>query len=490
MDVSVRAFLRLLLPRLPLIVKTAILNALSLSQNSSKQNLRTEVVVTLLRDITSERRSIGFMQKITTKDPGIKGSTLVAKVTIPPPQDQNGPKDAVCSAIKYLGDGAESYIEPEITSIDAEWTGYRPGVLPSETRPEMPENEHYKLLMENVSSATTVLYFHGGAYYLMDPATVRDTTARLARMTGGRCYSVRYRLAPQNPFPAQLLDALVAYLSLLSPPPGAYHEPVSAKSIVFAGESAGGNLSLALLQLLLTLQRMGTHTIRFHGADVPVQLPAGVAVNSPWVDITRSLPSNINNAHYDYLEPLGHTGLSNTEPLPDAFWPTSPPRADIFCNASIMLHPLVSPMQVRPEQWKGMPPVWMCMGNEALEDETTILARRMHQGGGVVNLIGYEGMPHCFAMLFAASPMGKDCFQRWSRFCIDAVKDSQPDTSNAIRVKAFSNPLQFEEVAFESLCALTDEEVADITSSMQKHFLGREEELVRRWSQQDSKAKL
>lgn len=493
MEVSPRVLLRLLFPRLPLIIKTAILNALSWSRNSSKQDLKTEVAVTLLRDITSARRSISFIQRFTTRDPGIKGPVLVAKVAVPPPpppQDEQGPQDAVRRAIQELGDGSETYTAPDIIAVEAEWTAYREGISPNEPRPDLPEQEHYKLLMENVSSPVTILYFHGGAYYLMDPATIRDTTTRLARMTGGRCYSVRYRLAPQNPFPGQLVDALVAYLSLLSPPPGAFHEPVPAKNIVFAGESAGGNLSIALLQLLLTLQRIGTNTIKFHDGDVPVQLPAGVAVSSPWVDITRSLPSNINNANYDYLEPLGHTGLSNTEPLPDALWPACPPRADIFCNASIMLHPLVSPVQACAELWRGMPPVWMCVGNEALEDEATILARRMHQGGGVVNLVRYEGMPHCFAMIFSASPMGKDCFKRWSRFCTDVVNGSQPGSSKTIWVKAFSNPLQSEELDLEALHTLTDQEVAEITSNMQTHFLKREEELLKTWRQQEAKAKL
>ncbi|EXJ82924.1 hypothetical protein A1O3_06740 [Capronia epimyces CBS 606.96] len=490
MDISPRALLRLLFPRLPLIFKTALLNALSLSPNSSKQDLKTEVVVRLLRDIISARRSVGFMQKYTTKDPGIKGPVVVSKVTVPPPPDQNGPRDAVCSAIKELGDGTETYMVPETAAVEAEWTGYRANVSPSEPRPDLPEEEHYALLSENVSSSLTILYFHGGAYYLMDPASVRDTTTRLARLTGGRCYSVRYRLAPQNPFPAQLLDALVAYLSLLSPPPGAFHEPVLAKDIVFAGESAGGNLSLALLQLLLTLRRTGTETIKFHGADVPVQLPAGVAVNSPWVDITRSLPSNINNAFYDYLEPLAPTGLSNTEPLPDPFWPTSPPRADIFCNASMMVHPLASPVQANSELWIGGPPVWICVGNETLEDEATVLARRMHQGGVPLSLVGYEGMPHCFAMIFPTSPTGKDCFERWGKFCSDVVKGTQLGSSKAGWVKAFSNPLHLEEVDVQNLTSLSDQDVTEITGSMRKHFLIREEELVRKWSEPKARAKL
>ena len=73
---------------------------------------------------------------------------------------------------------------------------------------------------------------------------------------------------PQTQFPGQLLDAFVAYLYLLSPPEGAFHKPVPASNIVFAGDSAGGNLSFSLLLCLLTLNNMGIETVRFHGKDV------------------------------------------------------------------------------------------------------------------------------------------------------------------------------------------------------------------------------
>ena len=186
--------------------------------------------------------------------------------------------------------------------------------------------------MAGVSNKATVLYFHGGAYFLMDPCSHRAPVANLAKLTGGRCFSVRYRLAPQSAFPAQLLDALIAYLSLLSPPEGSFHEPVSAKHIVFAGDSAGGNLSLALVQLLMTLQRMGVPSIKFHGKEVPVELPGGITTHSPWTDIARSLPSLYRNAHFDYIDPPEADGTTLNEPIPDEFWPTKPPRAEIFCT--------------------------------------------------------------------------------------------------------------------------------------------------------------
>ena len=56
--------------------------------------------------------------------------------------------------------------------------------------------------------------------------------------------------APQYPFPCAIQDILAAYLYLTHPPPDAPHKPVKPEHIVIAGDSAGGGLVLALLQIL------------------------------------------------------------------------------------------------------------------------------------------------------------------------------------------------------------------------------------------------
>ena len=134
------------------------------------------------------------------------------------------------------GEGNHLAMTPELVGVEAEWTGYRAGVDAKDPLPDISEKGVYDEMMKEVTHPATVLYLHGGGYYLMDPSTHRRTTKRLARMTGGRCYSVRYRLSPQEVFPAALLDAFVSYLTLLYPPPGAYHEPVKAEHIVVSGD--------------------------------------------------------------------------------------------------------------------------------------------------------------------------------------------------------------------------------------------------------------
>lgn len=122
---------------------------------------------------------------------------------------------------------------------------------------------------------------HGGAYYWGSINTHRYTIWRHARKMHGRCFAINYRKAPQYPFPCAIQDCLAAYLYLVNPPPGAPHLPVDPKSIVLAGDSAGGGLCLALLQIL---------------RDTPgLKLPAGAVLLSPWSDLTHSFPSILQN---------------------------------------------------------------------------------------------------------------------------------------------------------------------------------------------------
>jgi acetyl esterase/lipase len=257
----------------------------------------------------------------------------------------------------------------------------------------------------------------------MDPSTHRWTTSALAQHTYGRCFSVRYRLAPQYPFPSALLDALIAYLALLSPPPGSFHEPIPPSKIIIAGDSSGANLAASLLQLLLTLPRIGISHICFHDRDVDITASsAGLALTSPWLDISRSLPSVIRNSRYDIIAPPSEN-LSIPHPNfpPDSIWPTAPPRVETYCEATMVDHPLVSPLATHKYLWDGAPPVYLSVGWESLLDEAEVFARRVYAAGGTVGFDGYEGMPHCFSMI-PWNRAGRSAFANWAAFCKQAVR--------------------------------------------------------------------
>lgn len=249
MDADRAKMLLTLVHKLPLIARVALLHLLHMSPSSKYVDLRTELTVAVLRSfLTSDKpMSISATQKLLNRDPGVKGRIWVAAYIAPVPPEPSI-RDALISAVEALrkptgGDQGgtppaplKDFHWPDLAPVEAEWTGYRAGATPNSRLPPITEADKYAEMMKEVKTPTTILYFHGGAYFLMDPATHRPTTKKLAKLTGGRCYSVRYRLAPQHPFPSALLDALQSYLALLYPPEGAFHDAVKPEHIVFAGD--------------------------------------------------------------------------------------------------------------------------------------------------------------------------------------------------------------------------------------------------------------
>ena len=461
---SPTAIARMMLPKVPLLFSTAIYHSLWLSDTSSKWDLKTELIVKLIRSFLSGKpRPLGAQQAASLRDPGIKGKMWISKVTLQAPESTDV-LNILCKAVDDMKeDGNEKYTTPPICAVEAEWTGFRPAVDSNRPRLDLTEEQHYKRLMAEVSSDVTILYMHGGVYYLMDPASHRIPCSRLAHLTKGRCFNIRYRLAPQNPFPAALLDALIAYLSLIYPPPGSYHAPVPAKHIVLAGDSAGAGLSLALVQLLLQINRTASagQSIRFHDHQIPlpIPVPAGAALNSAWADLTRCMPSITNNARYDYLPPPISTEQVRHFPS-DHIWPTDPPRGDIYCETNMLCHPLASPLAAR--DWRGSCPLWLGYGEEMLADEGKILATRAASQGVPVVWEQWAAMPHCASMIFMGSPMGKRYFTDWSGFASKVVEGRRVLT-HGIWFEA--KTLKAKDVDVKGLAPISDEEV---TSRMEK----------------------
>lgn len=239
-DMESFRLLAALLPKVPLAIRVAIMHVLRLSTPAPYLDLRSELIVAITRSFlsTSSPWPVSVTQKLTLRDPGPKGRIWVSTYASPVPPETSV-RDVLIQAIDDLRNKESPeprFGIPDVAPVEAEWTGYRAKATPDEPPPAMSEVDKYHAMNEECSSPTTVLYLHGGAYYLCDPSSHRNTTKKLAKMTGGRCYSVRYRLAPQHPFPAALLDALISYLTLLYPPPDAYHEPVDSRHIVFAGD--------------------------------------------------------------------------------------------------------------------------------------------------------------------------------------------------------------------------------------------------------------
>ena len=88
-----------------------------------------------------------------------------------------------------------------------------------------------------------LLWIHGGGYMIGSPEQDDALCRRFVRRLGIVVAAVRYRLAPQHPYPAALEDCYSA-LTWLAALPG-----VDAARIAIGGASAGGGLTAALALL-------------------------------------------------------------------------------------------------------------------------------------------------------------------------------------------------------------------------------------------------
>lgn len=228
-----------LLSRLPLIILTALRHLLGHSAPSHYLSMRAELAVAVIRTFIRHTppQTLSEAQRDSLLDLGIPPRIWVSTYSWSGPPERSI-CDALIDGIRNLriSNDQLNFRLPKLARCEADWIGYRTMTDPKEPMPELSQQERFQAMMKECTKPTTILYLHGGSFYLGDPATIRPIAKKLAKITGGRCFAVRYRLAPQNPFPAALLDTLVAYFSLLYPPPDAYHEPVHPEHLVIAGD--------------------------------------------------------------------------------------------------------------------------------------------------------------------------------------------------------------------------------------------------------------
>jgi hypothetical protein len=157
--------IKLIVPRIPRIVKTAAFHSLSLSETSREWDLRTALTIDVLRSFldTDKPSTLSKGQEGSLHDPGVKGALWVSRVEFPKPEDSNV-LDVLDDAFKAAGDGHESYIEPSLQAVEGEWIGYRDGVGPQEPESNATPKEKYDSLLKDSKSDLVVLYMHGGAF--------------------------------------------------------------------------------------------------------------------------------------------------------------------------------------------------------------------------------------------------------------------------------------------------------------------------------------
>ena len=202
-----------------------------------------------------------------------------------------------------------------------------------------------------------LLYLHGGGYVAGSIRYASGFASALAAKTAVRTLCIAYHLAPEDPYPAAVYDALTAYRYLLEQ----HYDPAH---ITLIGESAGGGLILSLCLLL-----------RLYGLPLPGQL---IPI-SPWTDLTLQGESYETKRDVDVCltrEELDHYAALYAGDLRD--------------------EPLVSPLL---GDLRGLPPCTIFVGgDEILLDDS----RRLHQKlleSGVESCLHIEpGMWHAYPL--------------------------------------------------------------------------------------------
>ncbi|OUS24791.1 hypothetical protein A9Q99_23650 [Gammaproteobacteria bacterium 45_16_T64] len=114
---------------------------------------------------------------------------------------------------------------------------------------------------KSVKDDTIVMYCHGGGFCAGSTSSHKHMASLFAKNIKRKLLVFDYRLAPEHAYPAQIDDGLRVYLELLKS-----HPP---HNIVFAGDSSGGGMVLALSQRI---------------RDEKLSLPKAIVAICPWFD--------------------------------------------------------------------------------------------------------------------------------------------------------------------------------------------------------------
>ncbi len=240
------------------------------------------------------------------------------------------------------------------------------------------------------NSNKVILYLHGGAYCVGSVNTHRALIARIARASKCKAVGINYRLAPEHPFPGALEDAYNAYLNLVE---------LGVEDIIVAGDSAGGGLTLSLMQKLREEQ---------------LKMPRASVLISPWVDLTHSGESIRTKASID--------------PLID------PALLDVFASKYYQHHnpkdPLISPLFA---DLRGLPPTLIQVGgNEVLLDDATRIAKKLNKSDVAVDIQIWKKQMHVWHWMGGIVPEANKAIRAIGKFVKNQFRSGENNLEEII----------------------------------------------------------
>lgn len=232
------------------------------------------------------------------------------------------------------------------------------------------------------NSVRLVYQLHGGGYVYGFTDMYRVLAVRWSKLAGGAdVASLDYRFAPKHTFPAALEDAMVGWNYLLE-------QGYDPNQITVTGDSAGGNLALALVLKL---------------RDEGLAMPGAIVVMSPWGDLAAEGPSHIENL---YRDPM--FGIPEGKPIPTVLIPP------VYAGSAELTQPYLSPVF---GTFEGFPPMLIQVGTEEvlLSDSQTIYGKAV-AAGTEATLTVYRGMFHMFQLFGDLLPEGRQAWQEVAQF--------------------------------------------------------------------------
>lgn len=227
-----------------------------------------------------------------------------------------------------------------------------------------------------------LLYFQGGGYCLGSPRSHRGLVAQVCAAADVTGFAVDYRLAPEDPFPAAVDDAVRAYRALLA-------MGFAPEAIILAGDSAGGGLALAAA---LRLKAEGA------------AMPAGLYLISPWLNLAQEGRSFSSKAEVD---PMVSKGV-----------------LDVFAQKYLGIHDkrdvFASPLL---GDLKGLPPVLVQVGaDEVLFDDSEAFGQRAQAADIPYSVEIWPRMIHVFPAFYPMLTAARDAIAgagAWMRRRLD-----------------------------------------------------------------------
>ena len=232
-----------------------------------------------------------------------------------------------------------------------------------------------------------VLYFHGGGFVTGSCLSHRHLCSFLAKSVKGVVYSVDYRLAPEDPFPAALEDAVSAYLALVREFPD--------RAVSIAGDSAGGGLAFSCASYL---------------RDSGEQMPACIVGLSPWVNLCTDSES------YELLAEL--------DPLLSA--EVADWHSRRYLNGVSAKDPRVSPLFA---DHSGFPPVLIQIGDrEVFLGDAVVMHQKLMQAQVRSVLEIGSGLFHVWHLFWPVLKEARDALTRAGNFILqNSTLKSEPN---------------------------------------------------------------